>query len=75
MVEKLRQEDLLRGEESGNLEDFLIVNVENDSVINATREKPRRPQPARKFLRKYYCTYCVVYIYLYYKFFLFCLHL
>lgn len=48
MVEKLRQEDLLRGEESGNLEDFLIVNVENDSVVNSSREKPRRPQPARK---------------------------
>ncbi|XP_054718328.1 clusterin-associated protein 1 homolog [Uloborus diversus] len=45
MVEKLRQEDLLRSEESGNLDDFLIVNVEND--VNAPREKPRRPQPAR----------------------------
>lgn len=52
MVEKLRQEDLLRGEEGGNLEDFLIVNVENDSVINATREKPRRPQPAPSGVRR-----------------------
>jgi len=52
MVEKLRQEDMLRGEESGNLEDFLIVNVENDSVINATREKPRRPQPAASGVRR-----------------------
>lgn len=52
MVEKLRQEDLLRGEESGNLEDFLIVNVDNDSVMNTTREKPRRPQPAPSGVRR-----------------------
>ena len=53
MVEKLRQEDLLRGEESGNLEDFLIVSVENNSAVNSSREKPRRPQPARKLLKSY----------------------
>lgn len=45
MVEKLRQEDLLRSEETGNLDDFLIVNVDNDTGIS-TKEKHRRPQPA-----------------------------
>lgn len=58
MVEKLRQEDLLRSEETGNLDDFLIVNVENESGINAPKEKHRRPQPARtyfSFLSLYRC--------------------
>ncbi|KFM66698.1 Clusterin-associated protein 1, partial [Stegodyphus mimosarum] len=52
MVEKLRQEDLLRSEESGNLDDFLIVNVENETPHSAPREKLRRPQPAPSGVRR-----------------------
>lgn len=49
MVEKLRQEDLLRSEESGNLDDFLIVN---DPSANTPREKHKRPQPAPSSVRR-----------------------
>ncbi|XP_055941366.1 clusterin-associated protein 1-like [Argiope bruennichi] len=53
MVEKLRQDDLLRSEETGNLDDFLIVNVENDAGLSGVpREKPRRPQPAPSGVRR-----------------------
>ncbi|CAL1289470.1 unnamed protein product [Larinioides sclopetarius] len=53
MVEKLRQDDLLRSEETGNLDDFLIVNVENDAGLSTVpREKPRRPQPAPSGVRR-----------------------
>ncbi|GFS58325.1 clusterin-associated protein 1 [Trichonephila inaurata madagascariensis] len=53
MVEKLRQDDLLRSEETGNLDDFLIVNVDNDNGLSAPpREKPRRPQPAPSGVRR-----------------------
>ncbi|XP_015906678.1 clusterin-associated protein 1 [Parasteatoda tepidariorum] len=49
MVEKLRQDDLLRSEESGNLDNFLVVN---DPSGNTPREKPKRPQPAPSGVRR-----------------------
>lgn len=52
MVERLRQEEMLRSEEGSNLEDFITVETESDIVLNGSREKPRRPQPAASGVRR-----------------------
>ncbi|XP_023233335.1 clusterin-associated protein 1-like [Centruroides sculpturatus] len=53
MVEKLREEELLRSDATSNLDDITIAEGDNiDINENMNKEKPKRPQPGASGLRR-----------------------
>ncbi|XP_067128475.1 clusterin-associated protein 1 [Centruroides vittatus] len=53
MVEKLREEELLRSDGTSNLDDITIAEGDNiDINENMNKEKPKRPQPGASGLRR-----------------------